>query len=341
MDISGIREIKKQIDTENFRAIHGCYVNVAGEIVSNFEIAIPDMTAEEKEMYTKIFRKTLSGKQDKNLTDIDLGDEYKPFLAIADSGLKNKDLRDALYAKIINSLEYDRNYCILLASGTYDVQEESEYTYFLCSICPIKESKAELRYREKQFRGDSTGSILQSPVLGFLYPAFVERAADVCSCTYYFNKELHEELIEELFRADIPKTAEDMKEEFQTTLTNVLDDNYDVPTAAAIYSDIISRSEDGLDVTIDTLSETLKKKDISDEKIDQLIQTLGEDYSCDPDNLIEKKYVITTSDTTITTAPENALRIKLKEIDGKTYILVPSDASLAVNGVEVLPGEEL
>ena len=59
-----IRRIRKRIDTtlSNFRSVYGCYVNAAGETVTNMEIPVLDMGTEEREMYAAIFKKVLSGK---------------------------------------------------------------------------------------------------------------------------------------------------------------------------------------------------------------------------------------------------------------------------------------
>ena len=349
IDISGIREIRKRINIENFSNIYGCYVS-GGEILSQMNIPVLDLTAEEKDMYLKLFKKCIAGKQDKNLLDIQMpdSDNQKSLYALSKSGLKDENLRNILFEQILNNLETDKNYCILLTAETYDVksknveedwseESENQFSYFLCGICPIKETKAELRYasNSQEFRSNSTGNILSAPVLGFMYPAFVDRAADIYSAVYYTSKESHEELIKGVFGVDAPKTADEQKELFNSALSDSLCEDYTLDAAAAVYSNIIAAEENESDFTIEELSEVLFSKNVPDDKISTLQETLGDDFSVNPENIAPKKYEITTGETVITTEPENALRIKTKEIDGHTYILVPATGEIKVNGVTV------
>ena len=352
MDTQGLRELRKRYDTtlENFNTIYGCYVNAASEIVSTMSIPILDMTAEEKELYSKLLKKSLSGKKDKNLLDIYIGntESQQSLYALSRSGLKDENLRNIFFEQIISHLDIDKSYCILLITDTLDVKPKdsdeewseeslSEFTYFLCSICPIKETKAELRYmpNPEEFRGNSTGNILSSPALGFMYPAYVDRGADIYSSVYYFNKDVHEELIEGVFGVSAPKTADEQKEEFHTALRDALEEDYNIDAAAAVYSNIIAAEENETNFGIDEITEILENKKISAAKIEKLQDELGEDYSCNPENLSSKKYEIKTGETVITTEPENALRIKTREIDGHLYILVPATGGIKVNGVDI------
>ena len=330
------KEIKKRINFDNFQNLYGCYVN-AGEVVSYMTISILDMTDEEKELYGKLFKKILSGKPEKNLLDIELrdNDAQKCLYGLSSSRLNNSELRNGLFDQIIRNLDIDKNYCILLISDTID-SEETEFTYFMCAICPTKDSKAELKYTNKEFRGNSTGSVLSAPILGFTYPEYIDGGTDIYLSLYYFRKEPHEELIEGIFCVDPPKTADIKKKEFQSALQESLKEDYDLGTAAAIYSNIIVADENEMSFGIDEVTEILKNKNISDEKIEAVQDSLGIDYECDPEVLLDKKYEISTAEAVITVEPESALRVKIKEIDGHKYVIVPATGDVRVNGVRVL-----
>ena len=77
---------------------------------------------------------------------------------------------------------------------------------------------------------------------------------------------------------------------------------------------------------------------VSDESLERFDETMQDTFgdSIDAGALYnEKKYEIRTADTVITTAPENGERIKTKEIDGVTYLLVPAGMDITVNGIPV------
>lgn len=348
MDLSGVREIRRRFnaDLSNLKNIYGCYVNVAGQVVARMEIPILDMTAEEKEIYARLLKRAMSGRPDKNLLDIQMKESpnQKSLYALAASKLEDSAMRNALYDQIIENLEFDKNYCILLAADTYDVKSrdkdknwsedsETEFAYFVCGICPIRETRAELRYTpdKEEFRSNSTGNVLASPVLGFSYPAFVERGADIYSAVYYFNKDSHEELIEALFSADAPKTAAEKKDDFHNTLAETLDEDYSLETTALLQSRFAELHDTEDVVTAWDIKETLKGV-VSEEKLEEMSEALGDGYECSLDTLTEKKFQIETTETKIIT--EDPAGLKVKEIDGRTYILVPT-SGVKVNGKEV------
>lgn len=333
--LTGIKDIRKRVDAtlENFKSIYGCYVN-AGQIISNFEISILDMTDEEKDMYSKLLKKGLSGKPDKNLIALELGDTnaQKSLYSLSKTNLNDSTLREMFYNTVIENLTTDKNYCILLTADTIDT-EESSFPYFLCDICPIKETKAELRYTttNKEFRSNSTGNILSNPVLGFTYPALIDGAADIYTAVYFFKKELHEELIEGLFDSPIPKTADEQKEEFQAALMDSLTDDYTVETTALIQSKLSDLIETEDSFGIEDIKDALSGI-VDDDKLENTESILGNNYECSPENLVEKKFTIETTDAVITTA--DPVSIKIQEINGRKYILVPA-SGVIVNGKEV------
>lgn len=81
---------------------------------------------------------------------------------------------------------------------------ETVFRYFVCAICPVKDPTLTLQYsdRDKEFRGSSTGHIAQPPALGFLFPAFDDRAANIYNALFYSKDtaQLHQEVIDAVFR---------------------------------------------------------------------------------------------------------------------------------------------
>ncbi len=135
-----------------------------------------------------------------------------------------------------------------------------------------------------------------------------------------------------------PLTAKEQKEDFETNMFEVLREDYNLETAALVYSDLYEAKENEETYTFSELSNVLEKRNVSEEKVTKLREVIREELV--PVNLVSKKYEIRTDDTVITTEPENALMIKTREIDGRTYILVPANGGITVNGQDVFPESE-
>ena len=131
------------------------------------------------------------------------------------------------YQKIINSLDLgDSNYLILLAYDTYDVPGRTKtmrwmqmhpmpYSPMSFAVSVLwKERKVELGF----FPGDNefhscAGQIVAAPELGFLFPAFDDRAANIYNALFYSRKtdEIHQEVIDSVFHTTAPMSAAEQK----------------------------------------------------------------------------------------------------------------------------------
>ena len=175
MNEKEVSEIRRRFkaDKSSITHIRGCYVNTKGEIVSEFNQSVALMPEDESEKFFSILKKTLSGTVSKNLVDIEFStqqvldsDEHKQLMALRDSGLKDDGLIHSFFERMIQSISLDDSYLILLTHDSYDVPYRSKdgerqddassevYSYVLCSICPIKETKPALSYDvvENRFR---------------------------------------------------------------------------------------------------------------------------------------------------------------------------------------------
>ncbi|MEG1743225.1 MAG: DUF4317 family protein, partial [Clostridia bacterium] len=157
MNEKEIAEIRRRFrpDKSNISRIRGCYVNLKGEIVSEFNQSLGMMSQDETEEILSILKKTLSGKIEKNLIDIEFStnqvldsDEHKLLMRLKNSNLEDDVSISEFFGRVIKSLTLECNYLILLSCDKYDVfsyskdGEKSEdstqsFTYILCSICPI------------------------------------------------------------------------------------------------------------------------------------------------------------------------------------------------------------
>ena len=158
MNEKEVGELRRRFRPEKNGITHirGCYVNENREIVSQFNQPLGLMNQEESEMILGIIRRTLSGTLGKNLMDIEFatqqvvdGEEHKLRMTLKNSSLGDEEAVQAFFRKVIDSVDVEGNYLVLLARDSYDVPYRSRdgekqddassevYTYILCSVCPV------------------------------------------------------------------------------------------------------------------------------------------------------------------------------------------------------------
>ena len=375
MNQNELKEIRRRFrpDQDNISRIYGCYVNAAKEIVTRIDMSLGLMEQEETEMYYKILKKALSGTLGRNLIDIEFStaqvessDEHRLLQALRTSHLSDESTRELIYERIIETLDFgDESYVILMASDSYDVpyrggdgevfdEGSSEvFDYFICCVCPVKDAKAALRYEseERAFRGASTGHVLGAPEIGFMFPSFDDRCANIYNLLYYSRNvsEIHDEFIKGIFNTEsIPLSAVAQKEAFGDSLSFSLGDKCSLEVVQAVHEDIReklalhkeSKEPELPEIYIEDVDDILRKSGVPDEKInffnEECQKQLGGSDTFNPGNLVEtKKFEMVTPEVKITVDPEYAYRIKTGIIDGEKYILIPADGDVAVNGIQV------
>lgn len=221
MNQKELNELRRRfrLDKNNFSRVYGCYVNSNREIIAWVDTSMGLMRQEEQEMYLSLLKKSLSGTLGKNLIDVVFStqqvadsDEHRLLQTLRQTELKDPASRETLCRQIIDCIDMgETNYLILLAADAYDVPHRSKddeiqadassevFKYFVCSICPVKAPTLELRYDldQSEFHSSSTGYIATSPELGFLYPAFDNRTANIYNVLFYSKNaaEIHQEVI--------------------------------------------------------------------------------------------------------------------------------------------------
>ena len=239
--------------------IYGCYVNGSREIISYLDEPMGMMPQEEAEKYLGLLKKALSGTLGRNLVDIVFStqqvmdsDEHRFLMGLRDSQLKDGALRQSFYDKVIASLDMDgSNYLILLAHDAYDVPykgrdgelqddaSDTVFSYIICCVCPVKDGKLELGFfsGENEFHSCAANQIVAPPELGFLFPAFDDRAANIYNALLYSKKadQLHQEFINAVFRTEPPLSAAEQREAFEGALTGALEDACSIEVVQAVH----------------------------------------------------------------------------------------------------------
>lgn len=193
MNEKEVGELRRRLRPEKNSITHirGCYVNEMGESVAQFDQSLALMTQEETETLLALLRRTLSGTLGKNLLDLSFetrqvveGEEHRRLMRLRDTALKDEEAVEEFFQLVRQSLTLEGNYLILLVYDRYDVpyrakdgerQEDAAaevYSYLLCSICPVKQTKPALSYhvRENEFHNRRADWLVSPPELGFLVP---------------------------------------------------------------------------------------------------------------------------------------------------------------------------
>ena len=207
-----VSELRRRFrpDKNAISRVYGCYVNTNREIISYLNEPVGLMTQEESEQYLGLLKKAISGTLGKNLVDIVFStqlvadsEEHRLLMALRQSALKDTAAREAFFQRVIQSLDMgDCNYLILLAHDAYDVPyrgkdddlqpdaSDQVFSYLVCAICPVKDGKPALGFfaGENEFHSCMAKQIVGQPELGFLFPAFDNRSANLYNALYYLRK---------------------------------------------------------------------------------------------------------------------------------------------------------
>lgn len=352
--------------------IYGCYVNGSGEIISYVDQSLGVMPAEESEAYLGLFKKSLSGAVGRNLIDIPFStaqvmdsDEHRLLSALRDSALQDGEARQTFYRRVIDNLDMDgANYLILLAHDRYDVpwrggdgdtlpdSGDEVFSYILCCVCPVKDGKAALGY----FSGDNgfhrlaASQVVAAPELGFLFPAFDNRAANLYSALFYSRgaDKLHREFIDGVFRAEPPLSASEQKESFQAALGQALENTCSLDVVQSVHEQLCekielhreSRDPEPLTLTAQDVGDILQDCGVAPERVAAFCEKCDEQFgpaaALSPQNLVDsKRFEVKMTDVTITVAPESSYLLETRVIGGRPYLLVPVGDGIEVNGLPV------
>ncbi len=240
-----IQELRRRITKENctFTRMCGCYVDADKNKITKISETFLNLDDEEFFKYMDIAKAIFSKKIDEKMLQLNFTGEgleqggMKQFLlGVRESKLKNKDVLDAFYDRIID--QYDRvgNYLILIYHDAYDVMkvtknneelDESEevYEYIICAVCPVSLTPPGLEYDEEEnaIKPRERDWVVGKPKMGFVYPAFDQRETEENELMYFTedSKRPDHDFMEEGLESYPVKTAQEKREIFEDIFTAV------------------------------------------------------------------------------------------------------------------------
>ena len=375
MNKKDIAEIKRRFNLEhnNITCIRGCYVNNQGEVISSFTRSLVGMAQEEAEKYLAIFKRTLSGTQGQNLLDIrfdpetmESSPEYQLLTALKNTALKDDETVEYFFQQIIANLHMEDHYLILLMHDGYDIPYRSKeddskvadmstevFHYILCSVCPVRLTKPSLSYDagRNDFRSKESDWIVGAPEMGFLFPAFEERAANVYEALYYTRDtaEGHDDFVNAVFQSELPMPADQQKEIFQSILQETLEEDCSYEVMQAVHEQVMEKIQeqkadkhapplkiDKYDVK-EVLAECGVKLANMEAFEEQFDWQFGTQAQLNAVNIVSpRQFQVKTPSVVIKVNSDRADLVETRTIDGHTYILIRAEEGVEVNGVNVV-----
>lgn len=373
MNEKEVAELRRRFRPEKSSITHirGCYVNERGGIVAQFDQSLALTTQDETEKFLTLLKRTLSGSLGKNLLDISFttqqvvdSEERRLLMALRDSALKDEEALQAFFERVIQSLQLEEHYLILLAHDAYDVPYRSKddtrqddasdevYSYILCSICPVKQTKPALSYYvyENEFHNRAADWLVSPPEVGFLFPAFDDRSTNLYNALYYTRDtaENHPELIDALFKCQAPMPAAEQKETFQDILSDTLSDDGCYQVVQAVHEQLCDMIEthkanhesEPLTLSKGAVKGVLRSCGVAQTRMETFEQryddAFGAETALNPKNLVDAKQLeLRTPDVTIQVNPQRSELVETRVIDGNKYILIRADEGVEVNGVAI------
>ncbi len=370
-EVSELRRRFRQ-DRNSIGKIHGCYVNQFGEIVTTFEDSMGLLPVEEQEKYLELLKKGISGTLGKTLTDIVFSTaqvvdspEHKLLMQLRDTRLSDPQVLDRFYQTVAGALRIpEKSYLILLAFDCYDVpfrsrdgldqadSGDTQFSYVVCSICPVKETTPVLRYdsAEQAFHNRGADQVVAAPELGFLFPAFDDRAANLYGALYYNrNKDTgYPEFVDAVFHTKPPMALGAQTDSFRQVLTESLEEECRPQVVQAVHTALRemtqlhkeARAEEPLRVSCQEVSRILEQAGVSEPRAASFRvnyeTSFGTDSELPPQNLLNASQLeYKTPDVTVKVNPDRGDLVQLRELGGTKFLLINIDEGVELNGVNL------
>lgn len=367
-----IREIRRRFrqNKSNIVSIRGCIVDNEKNIKSYIYQSMINSISDDCDKLLSVMKKVLSGGLGTNLVDLEYkaaeiieSEEHQLLMKLRDSSLKDDDLLNSFYSRIIESVHFDGSYAILFASDNYDVfsytesgdrEEDSSsvFSYIVCAVCPIKQSKSGLYFSDfdNSFRSVEERMILGNPELGFMFPSFDDRSSNIYKAQLYTKNvaDIHPQFIKNIFNVEIPMASTEQKDNFENCLTETLAEECNFNVVRAVHDQVTemvqehktTKQEEPLRLSKSTFRNVLETCGIDEEKVEKFENTFeerfGKNAEIPPQSIVDiKKFEVATPYVSIKVDPERSDLISTQIINGSRYILIRANDNVEVNGVSI------
>lgn len=371
MNKKEIAEIKKQYTQQRcpVSRICGCYVDGEKKKLTQFREAFLSLPEEDFFKYLAILQKTMSGTLGKNLLNMEFplkaeqeGGTQELLMKLKYTGLQDDGVLEEFYGKIIESYEHAGNYLILLSYAVYDIPGKASdhmemfdasdevYEHIVCAVCPVNLSKPGLSYNEQEncFASRTRDWLVDAPMIGFLFPAFHDRSADIHGLLYYNQKPEAPcgDFVDQVLGCTLPLTAGGQKETFQTLVQETLGETCDYGTVRTIHENLNEMIEEQQDEPAplmlgrEDVKRLFAQSGVPEEKLaqfdDHFEEAAGERASFVAANVANtRKFEIKARDIVVQVNPARSDLVETTVIDGRKCLVIELTEDVEVNGIPI------
>lgn len=326
---------------------------------------------EEREIYIKNFKKTLTGKLNSKLFQLKFnnenGTETEEILSQMMTANRNQfeELAKHFVDKIRENYVYDTDILVNFIQFYYNT-EEDVYPFIMCSVNKMKKNERELMFdyvnRSFDIKRELNPIInMKSPTDGFLYPLLEDKRPQVGGLLNYHSKnnKTNSIFITNVLNCDLILTAKEEKDAFQEILRTAIGEQVEPDLLYKLYSSLNNYFDGEDDEEYRTIPRTMLERVLNeigveiDDLTDIYIEVLDtEDYAFKADNVIpdfrDKSITISNTEAEVTFSPENLEKVKqVRDENGRLFLLMEisekmrtENFNMAVDNVQRIKFEE-
>ena len=302
-------------------------------------------------------------------------EENDLLLKLRDQALNDEEAVQELFTKLMAGIRAEHpdlqsveeaqkadNWLILLTYDNMDVRKrdangetdaensDRAFSYILCAVCPVKQEKTALRYdpADRVFHQRAPEWLAGAPVTGFLFPLYEGGAADVNTILFYSKDagDAHAEFLKAAFRLEAVMPAEEQTENFQTLLAQSLGRECSLDVVQEMH-EVVSglieeqgRDDEPLMLSKQDVARMLTDGGVSEDRVEAFRKgydaTFGAGAVLPAVNVVTpKQFKVEMPSVSIKVDPKQADLLETRVIDGRSYLLIPIEGDIAVNGQPV------
>ena len=297
------------------------------------------------------------------------------FLQARDSGLNDADAVEEIFTRLIAGIRAEHpdtqsveeaqkadNWLVLLLHDTMDVRHRGKdgemdsenadlsFCYILCAICPVRQDKPALRYdpQDSIFHERTSEWLAGSPSLGFLFPLYEDGAADVNTMIFFSrdSNDAHQAFLEASFGLEALMPAGEQTDQFQSVLVQSLGTKCSLEVVQEMHEAVSSlmaeqdKDAEPLMLSRNDVAKVLQSSGVSEEKVEAFQQGFDQVFGAGAVlpavNVVQpKQFRVDLPSVSIKVDPEHTDLLETRTIDGRSYLLIPIEGDIAVNGQPV------
>lgn len=296
-------------------------------------------------------------------------------LRARDTALNDQETLQALFTRLIAGIRAEHpdmqsvedaqnaeNWLILLMHDNPDVRKrdvngkidcensDRAFSYFLCAVCPVKRDRPALRYLPSDgiFHERSPEWLANAPALGFLFPLYEGGAADVSTILFFSrdSDDAHAGFLKAAFNVEAEMPAAERTETFRTLLAQSLGAECSLDVVQEMHEAVSglieeqAKDDDPLMLSKNDVAGMLADGGVSEDRVEAFRKgfdaVFGAGAVLPAVNVVTpRQFRVEMPSVSIKVDPRQADMLETRVIDGRSYLLIPIEGDIAVNGQPV------